>query len=56
MRNDFKKFKKINLFSDAFFPFIDSLLLIKRQNIKIDTYAPMGSKNDLEIKNIKKIN
>ena len=55
LRNDFKKFKKINLFSDAFFPFIDSLLLIKRQNIKIDTYAPMGSKNDLEIKkNIKK--
>ena len=55
LRNDLKKFKKINLFSDAFFPFIDSLSLIKRQNIKIDTYAPMGSKNDLEIKkNIKK--
>ena len=34
------------------FPFIDSLSLIKRQNIKIDTYAPMGSKNDLEIKKI----
>ena len=55
LRKDFKKFKKINLFSDAFFPFIDSLLLIKRQSIKVETYAPMGSKNDLEIiKNIKK--
>ncbi len=57
LRNDFKKFKKINLFSDAFFPFIDSLLMIKKQKVKINTYAPMGSKNDLEIKkNINKYN
>ena len=44
-----KKFQKIYLFSDAFFPFTDSLLLIKKQKIKIEIYAPMGSNNDLNI-------
>ncbi len=52
-----RKFKKIYLFSDAFFPFDDALLLIKKQKIKIETYAPMGSKNDREIlKCVKKYN
>ena len=52
-----KKFQKIYLFSDAFFPFTDSLLLIKKQKIKIEIYAPMGSNNDLNIlKEIKRYN
>ena len=41
-----KKNSKLFLFSDAFFPFTDSLELIKNKNLKIDVYAPMGSKND----------
>ena len=41
-----KKFRKLYLFSDAFFPFTDSLEFIKNQNLKIDVYAPMGSIND----------
>ena len=54
-KHKFKKLKKVYLFSDAFFPFVDSLLIIKKQKIKIETYAPMGSKNDSEIqRNIKK--
>ena len=41
-----KKNIKLFLFSDAFFPFTDSLKLIKKQKVKIDIYAPMGSIND----------
>ncbi len=41
-----KRKNKLFLFSDAFFPFTDSLELIKKQKLKIDIYAPMGSKND----------
>ena len=37
---------KLFLFSDAFFPFIDSLKIIKNEKLNIDIYAPMGSKND----------
>ena len=59
------KFKKQNqtirnnsffLFSDAFFPFTDSLSIIKKQKININIYAPMGSKNDLKICNYVKKN
>ena len=45
-----KKDDILFLFSDAFFPFTDSLELINRNKFKIDVYAPMGSKNDLIIK------
>ena len=41
-----KKFMQLYLFSDAFFPFTDSLEFIKNKNLKIDVYAPMGSIND----------
>ena len=41
--------KKLFLFSDAFFPFTDSLEFIKKQKLKIDIYAPMGSQNDSKI-------
>jgi phosphoribosylaminoimidazolecarboxamide formyltransferase/IMP cyclohydrolase len=41
-----KRNNKLFLFSDAFFPFTDSLKLIKKKKLKIDIYAPMGSKND----------
>ncbi len=51
-----KSFKKIFLFSDAFFPFIDSLKIIKKEKRKIDIYVPMGSKNDQHIKDFVKIN
>ena len=51
LKNKLKKLKKVYLFSDAFFPFTDSLLLIKKQKFKIEIYAPMGSKNDREIQN-----
>ena len=55
LRQRSKKLKKVYLFSDAFFPFTDSLLIIKRQKIKIEIYAPMGSKNDINIqRDIKK--
>ena len=50
-QNDSNKNKKLFLFSDAFFPFTDSLSIIKRQRIDIDIYAPMGSKNDSKICN-----
>ena len=50
LKHNLKKLKKGYLFSDAFFPFIDSLLLIKKQKIKIEIYSPMGSKNDSQIK------
>ena len=41
-----KKIRQLYLFSDAFFPFTDSLEFIKNENLKIDVYAPMGSIND----------
>ena len=44
------------LFSDAFFPFTDSLELIKNEKLKIDIYAPMGSKNDKLIEQFVKKN
>ncbi len=44
-----KKKRSLFLFSDAFFPFIDSLSIIKKQKFNIDIYAPMGSKNDTKI-------
>ncbi len=50
-QNYANKNKNLFLFSDAFFPFTDSLSIIKRQKIKIDIYAPMGSKNDSKICN-----
>ena len=57
LRHKFRKIKKVYLFSDAFFPFVDSLSIIKKQKIKIETYAPMGSKNDPDIRrDIKKHN
>ena len=51
-----KKNSKLFLFSDAFFPFIDSLELIKSKNLKIDVYTPMGSKNDTIVKKFVKEN
>ena len=51
-----KKFTKLFLFSDAFFPFIDSLNFIKKQKIKIIVFAPMGSQNDQKIKDFIKKN
>ncbi len=41
-----RKIEQLFLFSDAFFPFADSLKLIKKEKLKVDIYAPMGSKND----------
>ena len=49
LRHTKKKIKKLFLFSDAFFPFTDSLEFIKKQKLKIDIYAPMGSQNDSKI-------
>ncbi len=52
-----KKIRKLFLFSDAFFPFTDSLSFIKKQKMIIHIYAPMGSQNDTKIRNyIKKNN
>ena len=51
-----KRNNKLFLFSDAFFPFTDSLKLIKKEKLKIDIYAPMGSKNDLIIEKFVKKN
>lgn len=45
-----KKTSRLFLFSDAFFPFTDSLELIKNEELEINIYAPMGSKNDSLIK------
>jgi len=42
--------KNLFLFSDAFFPFIDSLKLIQKSKFKLSCYAPMGSINDDKIK------
>ena len=51
-----KRNNKLFLFSDAFFPFTDSLKLIKKEKLKIDIYAPMGSKNDSLIEEFVKKN
>jgi len=48
-KHDYKKLKNLSLFSDAFFPFTDSLEFINKEKIKIDIFAPMGSQNDAEI-------
>ena len=48
-KHDHKKLRNLSLFSDAFFPFTDSLEFIKKEKIKIDIYAPMGSQNDGKI-------
>ena len=49
LKHAYKKLKGLSLFSDAFFPFTDSLKLIKKENMKIDIFAPMGSQNDEKI-------
>ncbi len=51
-----KKTSELYLFSDAFFPFTDSLKLIKTEKFKFNIYAPMGSINDSEIKKFVKKN
>jgi len=48
-KHNYKKFKNLSLFSDAFFPFTDSLEFIKKEKMKIDIFAPMGSQNDKKI-------
>ncbi len=50
------KIGKLYLFSDAFFPFTDTLKLIKSEKLRIDVYAPMGSKNDSLIEKFVKEN
>ena len=49
-KHGYKKFKELSLFSDAFFPFTDSLEFIKKEKVKVNIYAPMGSQNDEKIK------
>jgi phosphoribosylaminoimidazolecarboxamide formyltransferase/IMP cyclohydrolase len=55
-KHDYKKFRKLFLFSDAFFPFTDSLEFIKKEKVKIDIFAPMGSQNDKKIESYVKKN
>ena len=55
-KHDYKKLKNLSLFSDAFFPFTDSLDFIKKERIKINIYAPMGSQNDKKIESFVKKN
>ena len=55
-KHDYKKFKNLSLFSDAFFPFTDSLEFIKKEKIKINIFAPMGSQNDEKIESYVKKN
>ena len=55
-KHNHKKLNNLSLFSDAFFPFTDSLEFIKKEKIKIDIYAPMGSQNDEKIKTFVKKN
>ena len=50
-QKDTKIDKTLFLFSDAFFPFTDSLSIIRGQKYKINIYAPMGSKNDSKVYN-----
>src|SRR6056300_290875 len=49
LKHDYKKLKNLFLFSDAFFPFTDSLEHIKKENLKVNIFAPMGSQNDEKI-------
>tara|TARA_Y100000768_G_scaffold350422_1_gene300615 strand:+ start:2208 stop:3677 length:1470 start_codon:yes stop_codon:yes gene_type:complete len=56
LKHSNKKIKRLFLFSDAFFPFTDSLKFIKKQNINIDIYAPMGSQNDSKVRDYVKKN
>ena len=49
LKHNKKQINKLFLFSDAFFPFTDTLEFIKKQKFKIDIYAPMGSQNDSKI-------
>ena len=56
LKHDYKKLKNLSLFSDAFFPFTDSLDFIKKERIKVDIYAPMGSQNDKKIESFVKKN
>ena len=51
-----KRAGKLYLFSDAFFPFTDSLKILKNEKLDIDIYSPMGSKNDLLIERFVKKN
>ena len=55
-KHDYKKLKNLSLFSDAFFPFTDSLEFINKEKIKIDIFAPMGSQNDAKIETYVKKN
>ena len=55
-KHDYRKFKDLSLFSDAFFPFTDSLEFIKKEKMKIDIFAPMGSQNDKKIESYVKKN
>ncbi len=56
LKHDNKKIKKLFLFSDAFFPFTDTLKFIKKQKMNVDIYAPMGSQNDSKVKDYVKKN
>ena len=51
-----KKIKKLFLFSDAFFPFTDSLNFISKQKFNVDIFAPMGSQNDSKVRDYVKKN
>ena len=55
-KHNYKKLKDLSLFSDAFFPFTDSLEFIKKEKIKISIFAPMGSQNDEKIESYVKRN
>ena len=56
LKHDYKKLKNLSLFSDAFFPFTDSLELVKKENLKVNIFAPMGSQNDQKIESFVKKN
>ncbi len=56
LKHDHKKLKNLSLFSDAFFPFTDSLDFIKKESIRVNIYAPMGSQNDDKIESFVKKN
>ena len=56
LKHDYKKFKNLSLFSDAFFPFTDSLEFIKKEKMKVSIFAPMGSQNDKKIESFAKKN
>ncbi len=56
LKHDYKKLKNLSLFSDAFFPFTDSLEFIKRERINVNIYAPMESQNDKKIESFVKKN